>query len=970
VIRVDLRDLMLQDQDDNLLDRYYKLDAFAERLRNAHYDVVLNYTHTKTSAALCQVLNVVDTRGVTLDNCGFQVVKNPWLFYFFVSNLNRPYNQFNLVDIYRRSIGGGQSPGSFAYVAKSKGNQEAEELWQKHNIPTDRPIIGFAVGASNHTKRWPPDHFARLAELLSQSHNAHIVILGNKEDKKIARDILLNREELVTDLTAHTSLRGLASVLKRCHVLISNDTGTMHVAAAVGTSTVSLVMGTALGSETAPYHTKGLVIQSLHHCAPCGYTNLCKDAKCRMDITPEAVAASVNVLLPKADTTSIGSPNSQDFERIQVYRGDFDPEGLFDLYPLIRRPLDADSLTDRILRRIWLEFLESPPWDILDNGGIDRWVDRVVDYCRQYFDLRYINELASQYHTADQAQLLKPIPWLDQGIQAAGELIDAAMREPMDIEKITVLGDQLSKIDQQLESVGHTQQVLRAFHIYFNLRKGSLLAHDLEGQARETVDIYRCYRLQLLIADRMIEKIIGKLSELQSEPLKLAVNSPESPDHVNMEIIDRTKITDSQGWEKLRRDLISGMNLRIPIPERLSSHIVQGRTLIIAPEKAAWIVTDSLGACTLHMLKNNQTVGQCVVELVENNGTPADKAIESVKALVANITRQGFRADMPPVETTLEGAQPNLQLFLTRKCNLRCTHCYADAGRALGGEISVADWKQVITEFSAMKAGGVVTFSGGEPLVHPQFHDIARHAKSLDHKVYLLTNGVAIDSLDMAKSLVGVVDSVQLSLEGTAPKIHDPIRGKGSFQRAVKGLEYLLASGFPVEIVFVVLPGNVADLRNNLGDFVERSDSPNLSVALGVVNYNGRAQNTFDDPPESLVGQVVDAYPNAAWLRKGGWVSNRVVQGCPLANSVVVDADGRITTCPYLHYHSPYRMGQMELAQASKFDRAWHAQAIRQNPKCSDCDLRNFPCGGCMVLRSKCSSQIFQRAYYRMVFGR
>ncbi|KPL06611.1 hypothetical protein AMJ86_07910, partial [bacterium SM23_57] len=146
--------------------------------------------------------------------------------------------------------------------------------------------------------------------------------------------------------------------------------------------------------------------------------------------------------------------------------------------------------------------------------------------------------------------------------------------------------------------------------------------------------------------------------------------------------------------------------------------------------------------------------------------------------------------------------------------------------------------------------------------------------------------------------------------------------------------------------------------------------NPNLTVALGVVNFIGRAQGNMDDPPESLVGQVVDAYPDAPWLRKGSWISNRVVEGCPLANSVVVDADGRITTCPYLHYHSPYRIGQMPLSNAGTLDRTWHAEAIRRNPKCQECDLRNFPCGGCMIRRTECSNQIYQRAYYRMVFGR
>ena len=982
VIRLDLRDFLIQDEDKNLLDRYHKLDQFADRLKNANYDVVLNFTHTKTSAALCHVLNVADTRGVTLDARGFQLVKNPWLFYFFVSNLNRPYNQLNLVDIYRRSIGGRKSPGSFRFESHPQGEQEAERLWQLHQIPSDRPVIGFAVGASNHTKRWLPGNFARLAEVLHRTLNAHVVILGDRNDKNVAQEVVRGKQQFVTDLTMKTSLRGLGSVLQRCNALVSNDTGTMHVAAAVGTPTVSLVMGTALASETAPYHTRGLIIQSLHHCAPCGYTNLCQSAECRSDITPEAVAECVNLLLTTPEIAVVGVQHAEplhkicfsdnnEFEKIQIYRGDFDQDGLFDLYPLIKRPMDLHALSDRILRRIWLEFLESPPWDILDNGGIDRWVDPVIDYCRRYYDLRGIEELSELYQRKEQRQLLRPMTFLDRGIRTSSELTNASERNPLDLQKIAELGDQLAELDARLESVGHTQQMLRAFHLYFTLRKASLSAQGLEGQARETLELYRGYRMQLLIADRMLDAVLRKLSESNaSQNPQLSIVNQEAHTHEDTPGIDRQSPTDSQSWDHLRRELLASMSQKIALPEITSLHDMSGKKLIIAPEVAAWIVTDSIGAVAIDLLKKNRTIGHCIVDLVEKNSIPIEQALNSVKALVNDITTYGFRSDVPPVLTTLEDAPPNLQLFLTRKCNLRCTHCYADAGAALDDEIAASDWKQVITEFSAMKAGKVVTFSGGEPLTYPQFRDIARHARQSGHKVYLLTNGVAIDNLDAAKSLIGAVDCIQLSLEGTTPGIHDPIRGTRSFQRAVRGLEYLLSAGLPVEVVLVVLPSNVNDLRDNLGDFVDRFHSPNLSVALGVVNYAGRAQSTIDDPPESLVGKVLDAYPDADWLRKGGWVSNRIVAGCPLANSITVDADGRITTCPYLHYHSPYRVGKQPLAEAARLDRLWHAQTIRQNPKCQQCDLRNFPCGGCMVLRTKCSNQIRQRAYYRMAFGR
>ncbi len=488
------------------------------------------------------------------------------------------------------------------------------------------------------------------------------------------------------------------------------------------------------------------------------------------------------------------------------------------------------------------------------------------------------------------------------------------------------------------------------------------------------MEIYRGYKLQLLLADRMIEGVLTKLSQPSTSP---QITTPEigtvtpvqEPPLYNKEEIDRKSTSDSQGWEQAKQRLITDMNLRILIPEEITTHQVKDKHLVIAPEKAAWVVTDSPGVKVLQSLQAGKTVGESIVELVERDGIPPDQAAGHAKALIEHINNNGFQADISPIETTLEDNPPLLQLFLTRKCNLRCTHCYASAGNALDQELQSTDWIDIIDQFSAMNAGDVVTFSGGEPLVHSQFDTIARHAKQAGHKVYLLTNGVAVDR-ERAQSLVGIVDTVQLSLEGTNPDTHDPIRGNGSYQRAINGLKSLLDCGFPVEVVFVVLPGSVTDLRDNLGDFVEQFGTTNLTVALGVVNFVGRAEDGMEDPPESLVGQVVDAYPDVPWLRRGSWVSNRIVRGCPLANSVVVDADGKITTCPYLHYLSPHNIRHTALSDASSLDRAWHAQTIRLSPKCRNCDLRNFPCGGCMVRQTECSNQVFQRAYYRMANGR
>ena len=146
-----------------------------------------------------------------------------------------------------------------------------------------------------------------------------------------------------------------------------------------------------------------------------------------------------------------------------------------------------------------------------------------------------------------------------------------------------------------------------------------------------------------------------------------------------------------------------------------------------------------------------------------------------------------------------------IQLHLTERCNLKCTHCYQSGESS--DEMSLAEIRSVISEVSDMlgewSAAYDVTFSssfnitGGEPFLRQDLFDVLEELARQKIDAYLLSNGILINR-DNADALARLgVKGVQVSIEGPE-YIHDAIRGKGSLKRSLAGIKCLLDAGIEV----------------------------------------------------------------------------------------------------------------------------------------------------------------------------
>jgi heptosyltransferase II len=193
-------------------------------------------------------------------------------------------------------------------VVPDAARARALALLAKHGAPEGVPLIGMAPGAAyGRAKQWPPERFGRLAALLHERLQAVTVLVGSPADRAV-------REELrpaphVADLIGETDLATLAGLMTLCRAFVSNDSGAMHLAAAVGVP-VTAVFGatdergtapTPLASASAPPHE---ILTTNAWCRPCMLRECPIDHRCMTGIDPARVCDAVvrQVLFRRPDS--------------------------------------------------------------------------------------------------------------------------------------------------------------------------------------------------------------------------------------------------------------------------------------------------------------------------------------------------------------------------------------------------------------------------------------------------------------------------------------------------------------------------------------------------------------------------------------------------------------------------------------------------------------------------------------------
>lgn len=204
------------------------------------------------------------------------------------------------------------SDASLEFPLSADDRHEAKTVARNAGIDPSRTVF-FHPGARLESRRWPPERFAAVARALADD-GWQIAITGSKEESALEQDLARRLARPAARLCGATSLGGLAALLKSGRLLISNDTGVSHVAAATGLRSVIVACGSDV-RRWAPLDIERHVV--LHHdtpCRPCAYQRCPVGHPCAQGVSVEQVLAQARKQLAQGVGSDRASTSrSEDF---------------------------------------------------------------------------------------------------------------------------------------------------------------------------------------------------------------------------------------------------------------------------------------------------------------------------------------------------------------------------------------------------------------------------------------------------------------------------------------------------------------------------------------------------------------------------------------------------------------------------------------------------------------------------------
>lgn len=310
--------------------------------------------------------------------------------------------------------------------------------------------------------------------------------------------------------------------------------------------------------------------------------------------------------------------------------------------------------------------------------------------------------------------------------------------------------------------------------------------------------------------------------------------------------------------------------------------------------------------------------------------------------------------------------EKGLTVLLTNQCNLECLHCY------YGSSICKPEMLKFNDEYCSFIKQYVedglkwICFTGGEPLLNPQFIEFVRHAISLGLNVSVLTNGMLVN-----EELVNLFKEnnvfVQVSLDGTKA-VYEKIRKKSSFERVCDNIGKLTQAGVQTDISFVPSRINISDFQN----VAELAMDLNINLLhMPFLEKYGRAEDNYemlalsDDELIKFLDSIIENYFSGKYGKlKIGFIENiknqllfpHVKECCKACNELVLGIDYTNTVYPCSELiMDEYKIGKTadSLSTIRKnFREKIHSLknvTVNRVEKCKDCVFKMLCGGGCRV---------------------
>lgn len=350
--------------------------------RSFRPDGVLNLTATLSGRLLARRLvpSGGPLLGFALDENGFGLDADAWSTFLQAASRDRGCSPFNLVDVIRRVAGVGGLPSVFTLRPP-----DAERRAVMHRRLVEAAPAGCAgfvalqPGASEDRRRWPVSAFATVGDRLWHEQRLCPVLVGSPAEGHLADEYAALASAPFVSLIGHTLLPDLAAALSCARALLTNDTGTMHLAAGLGVPVLAVFLATAQPWDTGPYSDDACCLEPDMPCHPCPFGAPCPhNLGCHEAIRPDDVAALLLHRLTK------GTWNDGSVRGARVWVTRRDTHGFIDLAPVSGH----DDASASVNSHASASGRDEATACVHDNDTRTLWIREQRHFYRQFLDLR------------------------------------------------------------------------------------------------------------------------------------------------------------------------------------------------------------------------------------------------------------------------------------------------------------------------------------------------------------------------------------------------------------------------------------------------------------------------------------------------------------------------------------------------------------------------------------------------------
>jgi heptosyltransferase-2 len=265
-------------------------------IRKRRFDAAILFQNAFEAALLAFLAGIPNRIGFTTDGRSLLLTHrvHSW----------RVLKKGHLIDYYLGLIAGFGMSLEGRQLRLTITEAESEQIrrrLQGHGIDGLKPIIGFNPGATFGTaKRWPHPSYARLGKRLRENYDAEILVFGAPAEKALGEQICAEIGSGCLNLCGQTTLREAMAAIGECRLFITNDSGLMHVAAALDIPQIAII-GPTDQTATGPSNDTSIVLRDESACAlmPCMKSHCPEDHNCMKAITVEHVFQTAGTMLDK-----------------------------------------------------------------------------------------------------------------------------------------------------------------------------------------------------------------------------------------------------------------------------------------------------------------------------------------------------------------------------------------------------------------------------------------------------------------------------------------------------------------------------------------------------------------------------------------------------------------------------------------------------------------------------------------------